>query len=338
MSLSSLDTVTGALLVGTWVSSLLYTVEIFQLAYYYRHFKNDGWMLKLFVSLTCAVDAVAMIGNYAGVYLYTITHAGDAGYLVDQNWPVPLSLFTTGIVAASVQLFLVIRYWKLTKKIFITLILLLFILIAISGAFVSGVEVTIFPAFADRGKVKIPVTTWLVSEAVTDISITTALIWEFRQAKAAFKGTRSSILNRLVAQTVQTGAACATIAFATLITYLLHNESNVPVGIAYCLGRVYVITMLANLNIRQSGRTRSSRGTSSSVNDQRARLGVRAAQTEGSEEYGGIQFRRMVYTDNSQDFSLSFKSHPDQTQTNESPADDIEMMVNDSASYSFNKK
>ncbi|KAJ7795920.1 hypothetical protein B0H14DRAFT_3552763 [Mycena olivaceomarginata] len=234
MSLPSLDTITGALLVGTWVNSLLYTVEIIQIAYYSRHFKNDGWMLKFFVSLTCAIDALAMIGNYACVYLYTITHAGDPGYLVNQNWPVPLSLFATGVIAASVQLFLVIRYWKLTKKIFVTLILVLFILIAIGGAFTSGVTVATFPAFADRGKVKIPVTTWLVSEAVTDISIATALIWEFREAKSAFKGTRS-ILKRLVAQTVQTGAAGATIALAVLITYLLNNESNVPVGIAYCL-------------------------------------------------------------------------------------------------------
>ncbi|KAJ7301660.1 hypothetical protein DFH08DRAFT_946004 [Mycena albidolilacea] len=64
MSLPSLDTVTDALLVGTWVNSLLYTVEIIQVARYYHNFKSDGWMLKLFVGFTCAVDALGMIGNY----------------------------------------------------------------------------------------------------------------------------------------------------------------------------------------------------------------------------------------------------------------------------------
>ncbi|KAJ6512830.1 hypothetical protein C8R45DRAFT_1087945 [Mycena sanguinolenta] len=167
MSLPKLDTVTGALLIGTWLSSLFYTAEVIQLARYFKRFKNDGWMLKLFVSLLFCIDTTSLLGNYIGVYLYTITHACsylptlastsrlslcsgvDPAYLLNQNWPIPLYLFATGLVAASVQLFLVIRYWRLTRNIFTTSILLLLVLAAFGGAYWSGITIAIFPAFAD---------------------------------------------------------------------------------------------------------------------------------------------------------------------------------------------
>ncbi|KAJ7920909.1 hypothetical protein B0H13DRAFT_1986007 [Mycena leptocephala] len=273
-----LDTILGALLVGTWANSVLYTVEVIQAAHYYRHFKHDSWMLKLLVSSSIAIDSVSMIANYASVYLkHTRTH------VIEQ--PVPLYIFTTGVVAALAQSFLAARYWRLI---------------------------------------------WLIAEAVTDISIALALLLELRKVKSSFKETRS-LLNRLVAQTIQTGAAGATIALAILIT-------NVPTGIAYCLGRVYCLTMLVTLNVRKTGTTGSSKGTSSGAN-----LGTRGergkqARSEGGDDYGGIR-GFLVHIDTPQEFSTSsFKTKPDQGLPDDSPAVEIEMTVNDSASYSSKKR
>ncbi|KAJ6545600.1 hypothetical protein B0H19DRAFT_1267007 [Mycena capillaripes] len=85
MSFNS-DIILGPLLVGTWANSVLYTVEVIQAAYYYRHFKHDNWMLKLLVSSAIAFDCVSMIANYASVYLNVITHWGDLAYLQNQYW------------------------------------------------------------------------------------------------------------------------------------------------------------------------------------------------------------------------------------------------------------
>ncbi|KAJ6560593.1 hypothetical protein DFH09DRAFT_1364757 [Mycena vulgaris] len=336
-----LDSILGALLVGTWANSILYTVEVIQAAYYYRHFKHDNWKLKLLVTSAIAIDFVSMIANYASVYLYTITHWGNLAYLQNQYWPVPLFLFATGVVAALAQSFLAVRYWLLTRNKFITLTLFLFITVATGGAFASAVTIAMFPGYHDRGNVIIPATTWLVTEAVTDISIALALLLEFRKVKSSFKETRS-LVNRLVAQTIQTGAAGATIALAILISFLVNNESNVPNGIAYCLGRVYCLTMLANLNIRQTGKTRSSMGTSSGAN-----LGTRGehrnqAQSEGGDDKDGIHVHRtaVVLGDPPQKvFSVgSFKTNTGRDLPEDSPAVEIEMTVNDSASYSSSKK
>ncbi|KAF7349042.1 hypothetical protein MVEN_01425800 [Mycena venus] len=334
------DITLGALLVGTWANSILYTIEIIQAAYYYRHFKHDNWMLKLLVSSAIVIDSVSMIANYASVYLYTITYWGDLAYLQNQYWPYPLYLFSTGVVAALAQSFLVVRYWRLTKNHFITLTLFLFITVAIGGAFTSALTIAIFPGYKDRGKVVIPGTTWLVAEAVTDISIALALLLQLRKVRSSFKETRS-LVNRLVTQTVQTGTAGATIALAVLVSFLANNQSNVPTGIAYCLGRIYCITMLANLNRRKTESTWSSKGTSSGANPETRGERGNQERSEGGDEYGGIRVHRtaVVHIDTPQEFSRgSFKTNPGQGLPNDSPAVEIEMTVNDSASYTSKKK
>ncbi|KAJ6525053.1 hypothetical protein DFH09DRAFT_1188984 [Mycena vulgaris] len=290
---SKLDITLGALLVGTWANSMLYTVEVIQAAYYYRHFKHDNWTLKLLVTSAIAIDSVSMIANYASVYLYTITHWGNLAYLQNQYWPIPLYMFTTGIVAALAQSFLAGRYWLLT---------------------------------------------WLVAEAVTDISIALALLLEFRKVKSSFKETRS-LLNRLTAQTIRTGAAGATIALAILVAYLANNESNVPTGIAYCLGRVYCLTMLANLNIRQTGKTGSRMGTSSGANPETRGQRRNQVQRESGDDKGGIRgFLVHIETPQEVLFMDSFKANPGQGHPDDGLADETEMTVDHSASYSSKKK
>ncbi|KAJ6454387.1 hypothetical protein C8R45DRAFT_1222855 [Mycena sanguinolenta] len=317
------DIILGALLVGTWANSILYTVEIIQAYHYYRHFKRDNWTLKLLVSSAIASDSVSMIANYASVYLYTITHWGDSAYLENQYWAShlfdPLYLFATGVVAALAQGFLAGRYWLLTRNKFITLTLFCLITIATGGAFASGLTIAIFPEYKNRRKAIIPATTWLITEAVTDVSIAAALLWEFRKAKSSFKETRS-LLNSLVARTIQTGSAGASIALAVLVAFLANKESNVPTGIAYILGRVYCITMLANLNNRKTGTSWSGRGMSSGAN----------LETRGE---------AMVHIDTPPEFYTgSFKTNPGQDLPDDSPAVEIEMTVTHSSPYSSKKK
>ncbi|KAJ7836577.1 hypothetical protein B0H14DRAFT_3870761 [Mycena olivaceomarginata] len=163
MSLPALDTVTGALLIGTWANSFLYMAEFIEAKYYFTHFKHDDWKLKTLVTVAFLVDTVSTLGDYACVYLYTITHASDPVYLADQHWPIPLYLFTTAVIAVLVQSFLVVRYWWFTQNILVTLLIIFLILVAFGGSLACGMIIAIFPAFKEREKVKIPATIWLVT-------------------------------------------------------------------------------------------------------------------------------------------------------------------------------
>ncbi|KAJ6626087.1 hypothetical protein B0H10DRAFT_572233 [Mycena sp. CBHHK59/15] len=352
----ALDTVIGALLIGTWVNSMLLSIEMEQAIYYYTNFPNDNWMLKCLVTTALTVDAVSALCNYASVYLYCITHWGEPTYLQNQYWPVPLYLFATGLVASLVQSFLAVRYWNLTKNKLVTPILFLLILSAvrtyilihsfhpsstppnqpctqIGGAFSSAVTIATFPTYAERSKVRIPGTIFLVSEAVTDLCIALALIFEFRRIKTNFEETKS-LLNRLVVQTLQTGTAGATLALAAVIAFLIDNETNVPTGFAYCLGHIYCLTMLSNLNFRTSSKANSSKGTSSGgVSGSRANRGP----TQTMDDYGGIHVYKtaVVHIDRPKssrpDFSAPCLSAENPVDQNS--AVEIEMQVNDGESY-----
>ncbi|KAJ7237802.1 hypothetical protein C8J57DRAFT_1727789 [Mycena rebaudengoi] len=319
------DIVLGALLVGTWANSVLYTIEIIQAVYFYRNFKHDNWMLKLLVSSAIAIDSVSMFANYASVYLVTQSHTGEIWriYKTSIGKFDPLYLFATGIVAALVQSFLAARYWLLTRNKFISFTLFFLITVAAGGAFACGVTLTIYPEYKNRRKAIIPATTWLIAEAVTDTFICVGSSVGIPESQVLVQGDPEASL--------LTGTAGASIALAVLVAFLANKESN---------GRVYCLTMLANLNVRKTGDTWLSKGTISGARTETRGERGNQVVTEGDHEYGGIHVRRtVVHIDTPQELSISsFKTNPDQGLPGEGPTGEIEMTVNDSASYYSKKK
>ncbi|KAJ7903101.1 hypothetical protein B0H13DRAFT_2335263 [Mycena leptocephala] len=268
----NVDIVLGALLVGTWANSVLYTVEVIQAAYYYRHFKHDNWKLKvLLVSSAIAIDSVSMIANYASVYLYTITHwepvlgKSFRSYWKNHNRTHvieqfdPLYLFATGVVAALAQSFLAARYWLLTKNKFITLTLFFFITVANVAHHRSR--------DGHFNCVGSPV----------GIQENQVLV----QGDQETSGPNHPDRNRWGDHSV-----------AVLVAFLANKESNVPTGIAYGLGPAYCITMLANLNSRKTGKMWPGRGTSSGANPETRGERRNQERSEGGDEYGGIHVHR----------------------------------------------
>ncbi|KAJ7882567.1 hypothetical protein B0H14DRAFT_3857497 [Mycena olivaceomarginata] len=151
------------------------------------------------------------------VYICTrLTHVGDTAYFANQNWTIPVYVFTTAAVALPVQIYLVARYWKFAHKHVITLSLGLLILAAFGGSFTCGFMVAVFPAFEDRDKLKIPAILWLITEAAADIGIAVALLWEFLKTRPTSTETKS-VVKRLITVTLQTGTATAAIAGAALV-------------------------------------------------------------------------------------------------------------------------
>ncbi|KAF7344626.1 hypothetical protein MSAN_01944900 [Mycena sanguinolenta] len=211
-ALSRLDAITGALLIGTWASSLLYMAELLQAVKYFRNSKKDDWKLKSYVAVAFAIDTISAVGDYACVYLYTITHAGDPVYLTKQNWGVPLYIISTSCVAILVQSFLAFRYWRFTHNTIVVCFLFILILAAFGGGLWSGLTIVLFPAFKDRNKVRISGTVWIVTQVSADLIIAVAFVREFLMAKSLFKDQQrriNNVLNRLVSHTIQTGTATA---------------------------------------------------------------------------------------------------------------------------------
>ncbi|KAF7374615.1 hypothetical protein MSAN_00346100 [Mycena sanguinolenta] len=259
-TLPRLDALTGALLIGTWASSLLYMAELLQAVYYFSHFKRDNWKLKSYVAVTLAVDAISAVAQYTYVYLYTITHAGDFVYLTKQHWPASLGVISSSCVACLVQSFLAHRYWQFTKNTIMACFLFILILAAFAGAVSSALTIILFPALKDRNKIQICATIYVGTQFSADLFIAGALVRELMRARSFFKGQRrmNNMLNRLVLHTIQTGTVTAVIAVLAAIVFLIDDENNIPVGLMYTCNHIYILSMLLNLNIRESGRSPNS--------------------------------------------------------------------------------
>ncbi|KAJ7862464.1 hypothetical protein B0H14DRAFT_3612582 [Mycena olivaceomarginata] len=218
--------------------------------------------------------------------------AGDLEYLSNGHWPIPLYVFATGVLGGAGSRLsshpILALYPKLAhfscpvsrnnhRGMQITVSAHRFHANGIAAQFfsvvASSVVVALYPSIEDRLKVKIPAALWLVTEVTVDAGITSALLWEFRKASSILTET-TGILDRLTAGTIQSGAAAATLAGAGLIASLIEHtgsrsryyivpESNVPEVFLFQLRRVYVITLLANLNVRKSGKSLSTTVTSS---------------------------------------------------------------------------
>ncbi|KAF7314063.1 hypothetical protein HMN09_00565300 [Mycena chlorophos] len=248
---SKLDTVTGALLVGSWASCLLYACELVLVFLYFRsHSRDDPWLLKALVSFVCLLDTASAAAICVNVYLDVVTHALDPAFLSRQLWTTPLIIFSLAFVAILVQGFLVFRYRRLTKNNLVTLVLVLFILLAAAACFIIGVFLIKNPALVgDDPRLRVVAILWVVSEAATNITVPFALLWEFRAVRTLFRDFRNAA-DGVIAQAVQTGLGGAVLAVAAMVTAVKGHLNNVPLGIACCLGRMYVITLLSNLIAR----------------------------------------------------------------------------------------
>ncbi|KAJ7140682.1 hypothetical protein C8R44DRAFT_974498 [Mycena epipterygia] len=236
-------------MIGSWANSSLYIIELLQAYNYFAKFGGDHTYVKLTIALCLAVDTVSIAGNYGGVYLYTVTHWGDTAYIQNEYWPHYIYIATTGATAFIVQSYLTFRYFRATKFYLIVSLLLLTATVALVGCIVTLVLVIRYSTYAGRNQIVAPVTIWLVASAFADISLALTLVWQLRGMKSAFKDTQN-VIKRLIRSSIQTGTITSIFAAIVLITYLTDKQSNVTVAIGFCLGRIYTLTLLHNLNNR----------------------------------------------------------------------------------------
>ena len=112
----------------------------------------------------------------------------------------------------------------------------------------------------------------LVNAMLTDVSITTALLWQLNRSGLyshqnlqtkrylSFYDTHISgrlsisLLHRLIAKlsslAIKTGVVPCVFALITLVTYVSYKNQNIATCFAYMLGRVYTSTMLFSLLYR----------------------------------------------------------------------------------------
>jgi hypothetical protein len=244
--------------VGSYANLILYTLEAVAVIKYYSATKNnkDSPLVRTMVYSTFIVDTVSTIATCIAVYLYSITHWGDASYLQVIHWPSALVTATAGVSETIVQCFLIRRYWKMTENIYVTFVLTLLTLAAFGGAVGDSIVVLRLATshgnqFSQRSQLKLTSIIWFSTLVAADISISFALLWELSRIKSPFKSTRS-LVHKLMANTLSTGTLTSVTVIIASILFLADSESNVAAVFSYGSARLYALSMLYALNNRYS--------------------------------------------------------------------------------------
>ncbi|KAL7412419.1 hypothetical protein BDY24DRAFT_416207 [Mrakia frigida] len=257
------DRTLGALVVASWLNSSLFTIEGIQIYEYFSRFRNDSWFNKACVCIALVSDIGGMVSVTASVYMYTITHFGDAVYAASQPWSIPLYGVSSGVSGAVAQTFLSLRIYRLTGQVAYPIAFGLMSAASLGGILATAVEVTSAAAvtYSDRAKLSNMVTLWLSCAAAVDICIAASLVFILSRTQISFKET-GSLLRRLMLSAVKTGSITAGTAVIALVLFTWSPNDNLCVFFSLTLGRLYSITMLSNLNARSSDGV-SGRGPSS---------------------------------------------------------------------------
>ncbi|THV00032.1 hypothetical protein K435DRAFT_855137 [Dendrothele bispora CBS 962.96] len=246
--MKDLNDVLGSLLIGTWLNAMLYMLEILQVYRYFDNYTTDRLIFKIAVIAVFLLDTLCTIAACASVYLkYSVLHWGDEIYLQQQYWPIPVYLVTTGTCASVVQIFMLSRYWHLTRRKLVTCIIAFMILISLGGSLYSAFIIATFREYSQRSAAVLSATVWFIASAVTDLFIAIALIFRLVSTEVQHKSAK-----RLCVLSLKTGSLLALSAVVSLIAYVSNTEGNVCLIFGYCLGRIYALTLLYSLNVRMS--------------------------------------------------------------------------------------
>ncbi|THU96918.1 hypothetical protein K435DRAFT_796940 [Dendrothele bispora CBS 962.96] len=145
--------------------------------------------------------------------------------------PTPIFQFSIGVSAAITQTFMLRRYWRLTKKKVVLYPVSLLIFSAFGAAASLSIFIAVFPNNSQR-------------------SLANVLVIRFNYF-SRFDHT-DYIKSCRVQVHKRTGMCTALIEAMIIILYMINSQSDIFLVFVFCLGHVYSLTLLYNLNIRRS--------------------------------------------------------------------------------------
>ncbi|KAJ8075803.1 hypothetical protein PM082_021435 [Marasmius tenuissimus] len=247
-----LDDSMGVMFIGVIASAVLYGVSLAQTLYYFNRYPSDAWYLKYLVILTLLFDTshLAMITHT--IYHYTITEYYDHQALTRLIWSVLAEALPTGITGTLVQVFYVVRIFRLSKRNYWVSGLILAIVLANAACGTAWVVISLqMETYHQLLKINPLTITINALSAAADVLIAAILCYLLARSKTGFKRS-DSMISKLITFTANTGLATSVCALASLISLLGSPTTLIYALFYFCIGRLYTNSLLVALNARNS--------------------------------------------------------------------------------------
>ncbi|KAJ7265016.1 hypothetical protein C8J57DRAFT_1330658 [Mycena rebaudengoi] len=250
----------GSLLIGCFLSSVIWGISCLQLFIYFLIYNQDHWKLQLIVAFLFLMDTANQILVIKSVWPPLILEWGRIEVLAKSEGTLELihHVWVSAIVSVGVQLFFVRRIYVFSgsKKWFSCLLVLL------SSWQIIGLAPYNYLVFG-----RAPISAGKQSEQLTAVSVSTRasaaavdmliavsmvylLLTRIPEPSTHFIRTRKLIF-RLVLVSVNSGAWTAILALLDLVSIVAF-----PTAFTFCIFELplcplYMCTLLANLNARK---------------------------------------------------------------------------------------
>ncbi|KAM5542952.1 hypothetical protein V8D89_003336 [Ganoderma adspersum] len=253
MASTSIDDTLGAVLIGTYISLVLFGLALHQAYEYYVHYPYDKPWLKIYVAVVLLLELACTVLTMHICYYYAVTKYADLASLAVIVWS-PLVLAIVGsIMVVLTQCFFLHRVWLIGRRYRpLVVIAFLFMMLELSVCFaytVLGIRLKTWDAMTPK--------VWLVSvhnaaSAVADLLVTWVLIYTLRENQKRSMQRTNDMINDLILYAVSTGlvtgvynVVCFIMSIALPQTLLYW--ATVLVGL-----KLYSNSLLAALNSRKS--------------------------------------------------------------------------------------
>jgi hypothetical protein len=291
----TIENTLGVMVIGVILSTLLWGVVCTQLFTYFRSSPEDSRAFKALVAVTWLVDAALQVMIISTLYNYTVLHFDNVLFLLHVEKTVPASVPLLQISATFVQGFYVHRIWRLSRRnIPITAIAVLIIAAEVAASVLYTVKAIPITNFLEvNAKMGPYMTTYSVISVVADWYIAGAMCILLARSRSRSKA--DSIVNRLIIFTFTTGLLPSVCAFVIFLSHVTERDGLVYLAPFFCIGKLYVISFLASLNMRGSVRAALHASTPLEM-EPRSGIPFNSKRTQGTEVPSSTQLSIKIDT------------------------------------------
>ncbi|KAF8808840.1 hypothetical protein BYT27DRAFT_7188314 [Phlegmacium glaucopus] len=249
----------GVPMIGSYTNVMLYTLELVEAYIYYfasPRSLRDSIYLKGCVAISLVSDTVGVIGICALTFITNLVFI-DTITPMNLYWGFQIYAISNLISAFIFQCYMLHRYWILSRNYVVSAFIALLILASLGiGTMLIANNLAVVTQEVFQEQDAHLHERWiimlLVTAILTDVSITTALLWQLNHS--GLYNQQNLQTRRLVARisslAIKTGVVPCVIALTTLVSYVSYRNQNIAVCVGYMLGRVYTSTMLFSLIYR----------------------------------------------------------------------------------------
>ncbi|KAF9524804.1 hypothetical protein CPB83DRAFT_860721 [Crepidotus variabilis] len=264
----SLELMLGPAFLGSVAVTALFGVMVLQGYVYYSHSKGDGWGWRILVSCLCALEVMRLSFILHAMYLLFVKNFGNFEFLSYPTWSMVALVFPGNLVELIVRCVFAHRIRLLCgkRRRLQGIIIPITIVVLSIAAFICG---SIFAAKRLALHVTDEVNTvsaYLYGHfscaMAADFLAAASLCAVLFHSRTGIQRT-DSVVRILMAFSFNTGLLTCLCTTACFITYVVWPNTLIWMGLLFPKSQLYVNSLLASLNARESLRNHPKRTSES---------------------------------------------------------------------------